>query len=190
MKPAPEPQEQKPAMPAPEPVDDRAPLDREEDLVLLLDRLAQGPVLIWSLDPAGNVSLARRLAQELAPHYGPEVHVDLRGATWREPSWLRAAMLSVLERVSPFRDFPPPQDEDTLRGNYRFTIVTYRPILIFTNARSAAQIEPLLPPAHYLSTGPAILITSERPIHLPSVYTQWVDPLALLGEADPQGAPG
>ncbi|WP_437564881.1 toll/interleukin-1 receptor domain-containing protein [Sorangium sp. So ce542] len=191
MEPAPGPREQKPATPPPEPADDHAPLDREEDLVLLLDRLAQGPVLIWSPDAAGNVSLAHRLAQELAPHYGPEVHVDLGDATWRESSWLRTAMLSVIERVDPYvRAFPPSQEEDAPRGDYHGAIATYRPILIFADAHSAAQIEPLLPSARYLPAGPAVLITSERPIHLPSVYTRRVDPLALLGEAEPQGVSG
>ncbi|WP_437719814.1 hypothetical protein [Sorangium sp. So ce861] len=159
--------------------------------MLLLDRLARGPVLIWSPDAAGNVSLAQRLAQELAPHYGPEVPVDLGDATWRETSWLRTAMLSVIERVGPYaRASPPSQEEDALRGDYHGAIATYRPILIFTNARSAAQIEPLLPQASDATPGPAVLITSERPIHLPSVYTRRVDPLALLGEPEPQGAPG
>ncbi|WP_207217493.1 MULTISPECIES: toll/interleukin-1 receptor domain-containing protein [Sorangium] len=184
-KPAPGPRERAPAIPAPEPVDDSTSLDREEELVLLLDRLAQGPVLIWSPDPVGNASLAHHLAQELAPHYGPEVHVDLRGAARWKPSW-KTAMRSVIECLNQrSRVHPPHLDNEALRDRYRAAIAIHSPILIFTNARKASQIEPLLP-----STGHIVLITSERPIHLASVYTRQVDPLALLGEAEPQGAAG
>jgi predicted ATPase len=101
----------------------------------------------------GKTALALVLANKLAKDYADaQIDLDLRGTS---PTPLAPAdvMAHVIWAFQPTTKLP---DEDAqLAALYRSVLQGKRVLLLLDNARDAAQVEPLLPPA-----GCLLLVTS------------------------------
>jgi tetratricopeptide (TPR) repeat protein len=91
--------------------------------------------------------------------------VDPRPLTWQE------AMAHVLHAFHPEEHLPTSDAE--LAGRYRSVLSGRRVLLLWDNAASREQVEPLLPPG-----GDAlVLVTSRRRFHLPGLSAHDLDAL-------------
>ncbi|WP_433934890.1 TIR domain-containing protein [Sorangium cellulosum] len=145
-------------------------IGRETELLDVLQHLERGPVVLFGPDGVGKTALARRIAEELAPHHGPAIELDLRGST-DAPLAPLAAMRLVLRALDPEVDWSG--DERALSTAYRAALIKERPILLLDDARDRAQVEPLA-----VDTDGVVLITAPRSLGLSGVHERELGPLA------------
>jgi len=151
---------------------------RTAEMTELLAKLEQGGVTISGLQGMGGVgktALALKLAEALMPRYpDAQFFLDLRGTS--TPLSPAEAMGHVIRGYHPASKLP--ESEDELCGLYRTVLHGQRALVLMDNARGAAQVEPLIPPA-----GCALLVTSRWHFHLPGLYAKNLDVLSA-GDAE------
>ena len=127
---------------------------RDDELNELRALLKGGSVTIFSLHGMGGVgktALALKLADELKGDYPDgQIYLDLKGVSRRSESDLRqepltsvAVMSHVIHAWHPEKKLPDLETE--LAGHYRSVLADKRALLLFDNARNAAQLTPLIP---------------------------------------------
>jgi tetratricopeptide (TPR) repeat protein len=155
-------------------------LGRETEVEELLRAAEKGGVNISGLqgmDGVGKTSLALVVAERLSGKFpDAQIYLDLR-ATSPEPLDAADAMRHVIVAYRP--EAKPPENESELRGLYQSLLLGQRAILLMDNARDAAQVEPLIPPASCI-----LLVTSPWPIALPGLYAKHLEALPPAGARD------
>lgn len=143
---------------------------RDDEIARLLDILGQtgerGAVATISsvrgMGGIGKTQLALTVAQRLASVFSDaHVLIELRGAGG-EPLSPTLALQWVIRAFEP--QMKLPDDLSRLRSIYQTTLTGKRVLIVADDARDAAQIRPLLPPA-----GCALLITSRQRFTLPGM---------------------
>ncbi len=146
---------------------------RKDELADLSAHIERG-VQISGLQGQGGIgktALALKLAAQLAPRYpDAQFYLDLKGADEQQPLSASDALAHVLRAYHPTVKLP--EAEADLRALYLSVLHDRRALLLMDNARDAAQITPLLPPA-----GCVLLVTSRQHFHLPGLYAKDLDTL-------------
>ena len=135
---------------------------RTAELDELLTHFAGAGAAISGVSGGGGVgksALARKLAYALTAQY-PDAHlyIDLHGASGQRPLTPVDALQSLLRSFYPAS--PLPDELDALRAILIDALRSRRVLFLLDNARDAAQVRPLLPPAPS-----AAIITSRT--HIP-----------------------
>jgi tetratricopeptide (TPR) repeat protein len=134
---------------------------RHGEIERIMTALAKpgGVVAVHGQPGVGKSALAVHVAHLLAQQYPDALlHIDLRGAD-RRP----VAATDALERLLLALGLPPDAiaaTETERAGQYRELLNGNRALLLLDNARSAAQIRPLLPGTPTC----AVLVTSRQPM--------------------------
>lgn len=140
---------------------------RGNELLALEAATQEGGATLTGLRGMGGVgktALALKLAQQLTPRYpDAQIFLDLRGAS-EKPLTAGEALAFVLRGFDP--EARLPESEAELAARYRSTLHGKRALLLMDNARDAAQVEPLLPPA-----GSALIVTSRNYLEVPGLGT-------------------
>jgi tetratricopeptide (TPR) repeat protein/transcriptional regulator with XRE-family HTH domain len=122
----------------------------------------------------GKTELAYRVAHDLRDTFpSAQIVLNLRGSS-STPMSPTQALQVVIRTFTP--DAQLPEDVDQLQQHYCTVLHDQRALILADDARDAAQVRPLLPPA-----GCALLITSRTRFTLPGMTT--VD-LEQLSEAE------
>jgi tetratricopeptide (TPR) repeat protein len=118
----------------------------------------------------GKTALALKLAEELSPNYpDAQIYLDLKGVS--EKSLTAAeAMSHVLRTFHP--EAKLPEKEEDLRAQYLSVLHNKRALLLMDNAKDAAQVKPLIPPA-----GCTLLVTSRQHFALPGLQAKNLETL-------------
>ncbi len=95
----------------------------------------------------------------------------MKGAS-QEPLAVAAALAHVIRAYHP--DAKLPDDEAALGGLYQSVLHGQRALLLMDNAKDAAQVAPLIPPA-----GCVLLVTSRQHFTLPGLYAKDLDTLPV-----------
>jgi tetratricopeptide (TPR) repeat protein len=145
---------------------------REAELTELLANFEKG-IAISGLHGQGGIgktALAFKLAEQLLPHYpDAQFYLDLKGVS-DKPLTPAEALSHVIRAYHPTSKLP--DDEAQLRTLYQSVLHNQRALLLMDNAKDAAQVESLLPPATC-----CLLVTSRQHFHLPGIYTKNLDAL-------------
>jgi tetratricopeptide (TPR) repeat protein len=140
---------------------------RADELADLIKAVKTGGVTISGLQGLGGVgktALALKLAEQLKADYpNAQFYLDLKGVT--QPLAPKEAMAHVVRAYHPAAQLP--DDEAHLAGLYRSVLDGKRALLLMDNARDAAQVQPLLPPASCL-----LLVTSRQHFRLPGMVSK------------------
>ncbi len=151
---------------------------READLKELCETLRKD-VTIYSMHGMGGIgktTLTLRLAAELRSRYpDAQFYVDLQG-TSPKPMRPADALAHIIRAYHPSSKLP--DSEEDLRGLYCSVLDGQRAILLMDNAKDAAQVIPLIPPATCV-----LLVTSREHFALPGVQTKNLECL-LPAEAE------
>lgn len=141
---------------------------RAAELAELLANI-EGGVQISGLQGQGGIGktvLALKLAERLAPRCpDAQFYLDLKGADEQQPLSPSDALSHVLRAYHPTAKLP--EGEADLRAHYLSVLHGQRVLLLMDNARDAAQVTPLLPPA-----GCILFVTSRQHFHLPGLYAK------------------
>jgi tetratricopeptide (TPR) repeat protein len=147
---------------APLPPDRREFIGRHGEIDSLLNALTThkgGVVAIHGPPGVGKSALAIHVAHLVAAEFPDgRLHIDLRGADQRP-----IATMDALERLLHAMGLPPNAIALTEAGRleqYRKLLAGKRALIVLDNARSAAQLRPLLPRARNCS----VLVTSRQPM--------------------------
>ncbi|MGH9405181.1 MAG: NB-ARC domain-containing protein [Terriglobia bacterium] len=147
---------------------------RETELAELREAIEHGGVHISGLQGQGGVgktALALKLADELRPAYpDAQIYMDLRGAS-AQPLTPSEALAYVIRACHP--ESKLPESETELRAAYLSVLHGKRALLLMDNARDAAQVAPLVPPA-----GCALLMTSRNRFTLAGLKPKDLDTLS------------
>jgi tetratricopeptide (TPR) repeat protein len=146
---------------------------REEEQIELLAAIEYGGITISGLQGLGGIgktALAVKLVQQLKSRYpDAQFYLDLRG-TSAQPLSVSEVSAHVVRAYHPTAKLP--DSETDLRGLYFSVLEGQRAILLMDNAASAAQVEPLIPPASCL-----LLVTSRFHFTLPGLAAKHLDTL-------------
>lgn len=146
---------------------------RADELAELFANVERG-VQISGLQGQGGIgktALALKLAEQLAPRYpDAQFYLDLKGAAEQQPLSASDALSHVLRAYHPTVKLP--DDEAELRALYLSVLHDQRALLLMDNARDAAQVTPLIPPAPCV-----LLVTSRQHFHLPGLHAKDLDTL-------------
>jgi tetratricopeptide (TPR) repeat protein len=146
---------------------------RTTELAELRAAIEKGGVHISGLQGQGGVgktALALKLAAELAPNFpDAQIYLDLKGVS-ENPLTAAEAMSHVLRTFHP--EVRLPEKEDELHAQYLSVLYGKRALLLMDDAKDAAQIKRLIPPA-----GCALLVTSRRHFTLPGLQAKNLDTL-------------
>jgi tetratricopeptide (TPR) repeat protein len=127
---------------------------RDDELNELRALMKGGSVTIFSLHGMGGVgktALALKLADEFKDDYPDgQIYLDLKGVGRRSESGLRQEPLTVVDVMNHVIHAWHPEEklpdlETELAGRYRSVLADKRALLLFDNARNAAQLTPLIP---------------------------------------------
>ncbi len=157
----------------PEPPEDFT--GRKQAIQALLKSIQEGGAHISGLQGAGGVgktALACVLAKELRKQYPEQLLIDLRG-TDAAPATALEVMGQVLHAYEP--DLRLPEALGEAAGLYRSILDGRKALLLFDNARDAAQLAALLP----LPSSCLALVTSRRRFALPGLHPLHLDTLPL-----------
>jgi tetratricopeptide (TPR) repeat protein/predicted phosphodiesterase len=145
---------------------------REEEIRDILDNFDKGATItgLRGMAGVGKTVLAFELAERLKDRFPDgQLFINLQG-TSKSPLSPTEAMAQVIHAYRPTDRLPENQDE--LRGLYLSILAGKRVLLLFDNAASKEQVEPLLPPANC-----AVLITSRIRFTLPGLKEKDLDVL-------------
>lgn len=146
---------------------------RKDELEELLAAIEQGGVTISGLQGLGGIgktALALKLVEQLKSRYpDAQFYLDLKGAS-NQPLTVSEALAHVVRAYYPAAKLPDSESE--LRGLYLSVLDGQRAILLMDNAKSAEQVEPLIPPA-----GCVLLVTSRWLFTLPGLAAKNLDTL-------------
>jgi tetratricopeptide (TPR) repeat protein len=146
---------------------------RKDELEELLAAIEQGGVTISGLQGLGGIgktALALKLVEELKPSYpDAQFYLDLKGAS-NQPLTVSEALAHVVRAYHPAAKLPDIETE--LRALYLSVLNGQRAILLMDNAKTAEQVEPLIPPA-----GCVLLVTSRWHFTLPGLAAKSLDTL-------------
>jgi tetratricopeptide (TPR) repeat protein/Cdc6-like AAA superfamily ATPase len=118
----------------------------------------------------GKTALALKLADELTPYFpDAQIYLDLKGIS-EKPLTAAEAMTHVLRTFHP--EAKLPEKEEDLHAQYLTVLHDKRALLLMDNAKDAAQVRPLIPPA-----GCTMLVTSRYHFTLPGLYARNLDTL-------------
>jgi tetratricopeptide (TPR) repeat protein len=161
----------------------RPPADftgRENELKELLASIETGGVNISGLQGMGGIgktALALKLLELLKPRYrDAQFFLDLKGAS-TQPLTVSEALAHVVRAYHPAAKLPDGESE--LGGLYRSVLDGQRALLLMDNAASAAQVEPLIPPA-----GCLLLVTSRQHFSIPGLAAKNLDTLTVADARD------
>jgi tetratricopeptide (TPR) repeat protein len=119
---------------------------------------------VRGLGGLGKTQLALAVARDLAGFFPDgQIMLALRGAS-ADPMTPTLALQTVIRAYK--RDTRLPEDLAQLQVRYHALLSGKRLLILADDARDAAQVRPLLPPA-----GCALLVTSRRRFHLPGIVT-------------------
>ena len=148
-------------------------IGREEEIKELLTAMAVGGATISGLQGQGGVgktALALKLAEKLAPNFpDAQIYMDLLGVS-KKPLTPGEAMTYVIRAFQP--DAKLPENEQELAGIYQSVLHGKRALLLMDNAKDAAQVKPLIPPA-----GCVLLVTSRFHFVLPGLQAKNLETL-------------
>lgn len=146
---------------------------RTTELRELRAAIEKGGIHISGLQGQGGVgktALALKLAEELSPNYpDAQIYLDLKGVS-EKPLTAAEAMSHVLRTFHP--EAKLPEKEEDLRAQYLSVLHNKRALLLMDNAKDAAQVQPLIPPA-----GCALLLTSRQHFALPGLQVKNLETL-------------
>jgi predicted ATPase len=147
---------------------------REAELRELVDKIARGGVTISGLRGMGGIgktALALKLGELLKPQFPDgQIYIDLKGFDSKMPVTPAEAQARVIRSFHP--DAVVPEDADSTGNLYRSVVDGKRAFLLMDNARDAAQVDPLIPPA-----GSVIVVTSRNSFTLPGLLAKDLDTL-------------
>jgi tetratricopeptide (TPR) repeat protein len=145
---------------------------RKEELDELSREIERGGATISGLQGQGGVgktTLALKLAEQLSTRFpDAQFYLDLKGTT--QPLSPSDAMAHVIRAYHPTAKLPDGEAE--LSALYNSVLHGQRALLLMDNARDAAQVAPLIPPA-----GCVLLVTSRQHFTLPGLYAKDLDTL-------------
>jgi tetratricopeptide (TPR) repeat protein len=145
---------------------------RKEELDELMRVIERGGATISGLQGQGGVgktALALKLSELLADRYpDAQFYLDLKGTT--QPLTPADAMAHVIRAYHPTAKLP--EGLAGLSALYRSVLHGQRALLLMDNARDAAQVEPLIPPA-----GCTLLVSSRWHFHVPGLVSKDLDEL-------------
>jgi tetratricopeptide (TPR) repeat protein len=145
---------------------------REAELTELLTNFDKG-VTISGLHGQGGIgktALALKLAEQLTPRYpDAQFFLDLKGVS-PQPLTTAEALAHVIRAYHPLAKLP--EGEAELRGLYLSVLHDQRALLLMDNAKDAAQVELLLPPATC-----CLLVTSRQHFTLPGLPSKNLEQL-------------
>jgi tetratricopeptide (TPR) repeat protein len=148
---------------------------RETELTELRAAIGRGGVHISGLQGQGGVgktTLALKLAADLAPDFpDAQIYLDLKGVS-EKPLTAAEAMSHVLRTFDPQTELPEKEEE--LRPLYLDLLHDKQALLLFDNAKDAAQVKSLIPPQRC-----ALLVTSRQHFALPGLQVRNLDTLPL-----------
>jgi tetratricopeptide (TPR) repeat protein len=131
---------------------------------------------VQGMGGVGKTELAINLAAELKAEYpDAQIFLDLRGVSER-PVTSEQALEFAIRSLDPQLIGRLPEAIAELQSLYRSLLDGKRALLVWDNARDAAQVEPLIPPA-----GSAMIVTSRLHFTLPGLFAR---NLEALPEAD------
>jgi tetratricopeptide (TPR) repeat protein len=163
---------------------------REEVLRHLIEvatRQSGGIVALQGPGGIGKTALGLSLAQELASAYRSTIFLDLKGTT-EHPLTPTDVMRYVICSYEPGRSLP--DDDHALPGMYQSLLNETPAFLFFDNVSDAAQLHPLIPPAHCF-----LLLTSRGRFYSPGAFCEVIQPLkpddaaSMLVRIAPRSAP-
>ena len=143
---------------------------RTEELADLLANVGQGVTLsgLHGIGGVGKTALALKLAEQIKDRYpDAQFFLDLRGPG-DSPLSPADAMAHVIRAYYPLNKLPDSEAE--LRALYHSALDGKRALLLMDNARDAAQVAPLKPPATC-----CLLVTSRQHFHLPGLKARSLD---------------
>jgi tetratricopeptide (TPR) repeat protein len=147
---------------------------REAELHELVNKIERGGVTISGLRGIGGIgktALALKLGELLRPQFPDgQIYIDLKGFDSKMPLTPAEAQARVIRSFHP--DAAVPDDADAAGNLYRSVLDGKRAFLLMDNARDAAQVEPLTPPA-----GSVIVVTSRNSFTLPGLFAKDLDTL-------------
>jgi len=147
---------------------------RGRELAELRAAVAQGKsiAIVQGQGGTGKTALAYALAQQVAGNYpGGQLFVDLQGTQGPLVLIPEQALGQVIHSYLPEIKLPDGLAE--LQNLYRSLLGERRVLVLFDNARDAAQVEPLLP----LPPGCLALVTTRQRVYLPGLFEQHLDAL-------------
>ncbi|HWX40258.1 MAG TPA: tetratricopeptide repeat protein [Blastocatellia bacterium] len=119
----------------------------------------------------GKTALALKLGELLKPQFPDgQIYIDLKGFASSMPLTPAEAQARVIRSYQP--DAIMPEDEDAVGNLYMSVLDGKRVFLLMDNARDAAQVDPLIPPA-----GSVIVVTSRNSFTLPGLFAKDLDTL-------------
>jgi hypothetical protein len=143
---------------------------RTEELADLLTSIGQGVTIsgLHGIGGVGKTALALKLADQIKDRYpDAQFFLDLRGPG-DSPLSPAEAMAHVIRAYYPLNKLPDSDAE--LRALYHSALDGKRALLLMDNARDAAQVAPLRPPASC-----CLLVTSRNHFHLPGLRAKSLD---------------
>jgi tetratricopeptide (TPR) repeat protein len=121
---------------------------RTVELDELMAKVEKGGLTISGLQGMGGIgktALALKLAEQLRPRYlDAQIYLDLKGTSEKHLT-AAEAMAHVIRSYR--LDYKPPENQAELAAQYLSVLDGQRAILLMDNAREAAQVAPLVPPA-------------------------------------------
>jgi len=145
---------------------------RSAELTELLANFDKG-VTISGLHGQGGIgktALALKLAEQIAPRYpDAQFYLDLKGVS-PQPLTTAEALAHVIRAYHPLAKLP--EGEAELRGLYLSVLHEQRALLLMDNAKDAAQVELLMPPATC-----CLLVTSRQHFTLPGLPSKNLEQL-------------
>ena len=146
---------------------------RTADLDAILSDIQQGAVIsgLRGMGGIGKTALALVIADRLKAQYpDAQFFINLQGAS-DHPLSPRDALQAVIRAYHPTAQLP--DDVTQLSALYRSVLDGQRAIIVLDDARDAAQIKPLLPPASCL-----LLITTRNTFTVPGLHARKLETLS------------